>query len=382
MSELRRFDSINILKCVAILMVLTVHQGQMFKHCSLYELSKIGQLGCQCFFVISGFTLCYSWDKRKTKKKEFFYRRFKAIAPGYYFDILLFTLISIVIQALSLPHYWIQNLSNGGVSHVSNILFLHSLLPNSFNAVVPGGWYIGTIVLMYLTFPLMKKLLDAVHSRNQYAVLVLPWIFTLLAVGFWYLLILWGGEKYIGNNTFGYFHILTQYPCFIIGGTIYTYTSTHGYLKTGRSVAQCMGLTAIWFVLTLLLFYSGNEHVFCLVPVTAASFFGCLLVLTVKFIDLGRVKFPVFLQKICTKISGVSYEMYLLHTLFAYFIVYYIRKIMNTVGGIEIFNYSLTFIAFTFILIVFSYYSGKGLQSFIKKAINKYNTNYAYDKSK
>lgn len=370
MAELRKFDSINILKCIAILMVLTVHQGQMFKHCSLYEFSKIGQLGCQCFFVISGFTLCYSWDNRKASKRDFFMRRFKAIAPGYYFDIVLFTLLSIVIQALTLPHYWSQNFDDGGISHIANILFLHSLFPNSYNAVVPGGWYIGTIILMYLSFPMMKKMLELVHSRNKYAVLLLPWAFTLLAVAFWYLLIQFGNGKYIGNNTFGYFHILTQYPCFIIGGAIYTYTSTHGYLKSLRSVVRCLTLTIISFTITIILFYSENEFIFCLVPLTAASFFGCLLVLMVKFVDLGNVKIPTSLQKLCAKISGVSYEMYLLHTLFAYFIVFYIRKLLKMVGGTHLFDYSITFILFTIALTVFSYYAGKGLQTFLKKIIN------------
>lgn len=158
MANLKRLESINILKCLAILMVLTVHQGQLFKHCGLYEFTKLGQLGCQCFFVISGYTLCQSWDSRKTNVKQFFKRRITAIAPGYYFDIFLFTILSLVIQYLNFPHYWSQ--AGLGLNHLWNFLFLHGLSPSAINSIVPGGWYIGTTMLMYLTFPFLKKLLD------------------------------------------------------------------------------------------------------------------------------------------------------------------------------------------------------------------------------
>lgn len=106
--------SVDLLKTFAILMILLVHTGQMFRGSILYQTAQLGQLGCQCFFVISGFTLCLSWDRRKVSKREFFLRRYKTIAPGYYFALLLFAGITVCVLQLNIPHYWVSNLDLGG----------------------------------------------------------------------------------------------------------------------------------------------------------------------------------------------------------------------------------------------------------------------------
>lgn len=372
MKDIKKLESINILKCIAILMVLTVHQGQLFKNCGLYEISKLGQLGCQCFFVISGYTLCLSWDMRQTSLKSFYQRRFKAIAPGYYFDIFLFTLISLTIQYLSLPHYWIQPTPDiPGRGHLLNFLFVHGLSPDHINSIVPGGWYIGTTVLMYLSFPLIKRMFDAVRLRHVVISILFPVFFLILTVLFWYIVIRLDTNLEIGNNTFIYFNVLTQFPCFVIGGAIYTYTQRNGVLKKRGSTMLCLLLSLIFLGATLVMFYSGQDILFCLVPFFSAAFFGCVLVLLIKFIDIEENQIPAPILRICRKISGVSYEMYLLHTLFAYLAVWYVRKLLQSMGYGFLFNYSILFMVSILLLIAFSYYSGKALQITINKLIKK-----------
>lgn len=353
-------------------MVLAVHQGQLFKGCGLYELSKLGQLGCQCFFVISGFTLCQSWDSRNSTTLHFLRRRFTAIAPGYYFDILLFTFISAIIQYFNLPHYWSQ-FDNGipGWGHIANFLFVHGMSPDWINTIVPGGWYIGTTMLMYLTFPIMKKLLEIIHSRNDKVVLLLPWCFTAISISFWYLMVLYFENMEVGNNTFAYFNILTQYPCFIIGGALYTFTNTHGFLKSRNSLIRCLIFAFVFLAVTILLFYSGKDFLFCIVPVCAASFFACAMLMMIKIIDIDGLRLPTSISQIINKISGVSYEMYLLHTLFAYFIAYYLRKLLKQGGVGAIFDYSATYIVFLICLVTFSYFSGKALKTLLNYIFQK-----------
>lgn len=348
-------------------MILTVHQGQMFKHCSLYELSKIGQLGCQCFFVISGFTLCQSWESRKQTVGNFYKRRLRAIAPGYYFDIILFTIISSIIAYLNIPRYWHQGESLfPGLSHLENILFLHGLSPQSINSIVPGGWYIGTTMLMYLSFPLMKKMLDVVKPYKS-GIIILPTVFTIIAIGFWYAVMSFSEKTLIGNNSFAYFFVLTQYPCFLWGGVLYSYSSTYGSPRTVQSISTCIFLACVSLCATVLLFYSDNDMLFVLVPVSAAIFFGCIMLLMIRLIDDKGYRLPRIVLTVCKKISGVSYEMYLIHTLFAYFIVYYLRKILKHFDYSYIFDNSFVFIIFLFGLIVFSYYCGKILKHYLNK---------------
>lgn len=368
MANIKKLDSINILKCLAILMVLTVHQGQLFKHCSLYEVTKLGQLGCQCFFVISGYTLCQSWDSRNTSVTQFYKRRIKAIAPGYYFDILLFTFLSLAIQYLNIPHYWSQ--AGLSLNHIWNILFLHGMSPSGINSIVPGGWYIGTTMLMYLTFPLMKKLLDIV-SEYRKSYIYIPLFFVFSAMSFWYIAAITESNLDLGNNTFMYFNVLTQYPCFVVGGVIYSYTQNYGILKNTGAIIRCIISAVISLCITLLFFYSKNEYLFCLVPFVSASFFGCILLLMIKFIDEEKSHIPSRIMKICAKISGTSYEMYLLHTLFVYFLTWYVLKVLQHIGMSYLFNYTLTFIVFLVIMTACSYYAGKLLKSFLNKLMSK-----------
>lgn len=106
---------------------------------------------------------------------------------------------------------------------------------------------------------------------------------------------------------------------------------------------------------------------FVLVPVSAAIFFGCIMLLMIRLIDDKGYRLPRIVLTVCKKISGVSYEMYLIHTLFAYFIVYYLRKILKHFDYSYIFDNSFVFIIFLFGLIVFSYYCGKILKHYLNK---------------
>lgn len=369
MLESKKLKSINLLKCIAILMVLTVHQGQLFKNCGLYEISKLGQLGCQCFFLISGYTLCQSWDYRKQSLKSFYGRRIRAIIPGYYFDIILFTIISLVIQCLNLPHYWIQG-EIIGVAHLENILLLHGAFPSAINSVVPGGWYIGTTILMYLSFPVLKKSIDYISKMSFGKSFMFPCIFVLLSFTTWYCVSIFETELEIGNNTFLYFNIITQYPCFVMGAVIYSFIKNHRLPKSKISLIYYGVLSLIFAFATLRLFYTNNLLIFCFVPFLSSCFFGCVLLILIKLIDLEETKLPNFINNLCAKISGVSYEMYLLHTLFAYFLVWYIRKGCQMIGYGFIFDYSVSFVLFLIFTVTGSYYCGKQL----KKLLNKFLT--------
>lgn len=313
---------------------------------------------------------------------RFFLRRFRAIAPGYYFDILLFAVITAAIQLLNLPSYSILGGGNSSIpteGHLLNLIFLHGLSPKWINTIVPGGWYIGTIALMYITFPMMKKILELTHARNSRTVLLLPWLFAGISVGFWYLTSVCFPDMEIGNNTFVYFNILTQYPCFVIGGALYTFTNTHGYLAGRRSVLHCIGAAAVFLAATIVLFYSGNDFLFCLVPFCASSFFACAMLMLIKVVDIDGVRLPEKISSLCHKISGVSYEMYLLHTLFAYFLVYYLRKVLQHFGMGGIFDYTVVFLVFLVLLIIFSYYSGKLLKRSLSRLVESIETKFSHN---
>lgn len=81
----------DALKGVAILAVIAIHTSQSFNLPMLIgSITKMGQLGCQLFFVVSGFTIANSWYSKEQKASVFYIRRWKSIAPGYYIMILIY----------------------------------------------------------------------------------------------------------------------------------------------------------------------------------------------------------------------------------------------------------------------------------------------------
>ena len=368
MSNGGKLYSVDLLKSLAILLILFVHTGQMFKESIIYETAKFGQLGCQCFFVISGFTLCLSWDRRQVTTREFFLRRYKTIAPGYYLTMLLFACITIVVQQLNVPHYWEANLELGG--WVSNLFLIHGLFPDYMNTVVPGGWYIGTTILMYLTFPLLKRALEWMQGRSLCLTAAIPLILSLISVATWAFIRENVPNEELGNDTFVYFSIITQYPCFVLGGVVYVLkrqAKKEPNRAVTTSLAVILGALSIWFF-----FFSEWQYTFAILPLLAAGCSACVLVRLIQTEDVNQYTKGVATGcKIASKISRVSYEMYLLHTLFSYFLVWYAHKVVRYLTGFEIFNFTGTMIVSYIVVIICSYYSAKVMRRVINKITEK-----------
>jgi peptidoglycan/LPS O-acetylase OafA/YrhL len=65
-----RLDAITAYKGIAIMMVIMVHSAIRFDiPNSLSFITRFGQMGCQIFFVISGFSLMLSFDRHQYSLK-------------------------------------------------------------------------------------------------------------------------------------------------------------------------------------------------------------------------------------------------------------------------------------------------------------------------
>lgn len=96
-SKLGKLQYIDFLRGIAILMVIVVHTNQYSKNphnVSLSRLTEYDARGVQLFFVLSAFTLYYSYHNRKTEQthvfRNFFIRRIFRIAPMYYLGIIYY----------------------------------------------------------------------------------------------------------------------------------------------------------------------------------------------------------------------------------------------------------------------------------------------------
>lgn len=75
----------DILRCLAMCMVLVIHIGMQVPFPEGYNFSWIyvGGKGVQLFFVLSGYLICSSVSRTKSIK-YFYKKRIVRILPGYY----------------------------------------------------------------------------------------------------------------------------------------------------------------------------------------------------------------------------------------------------------------------------------------------------------
>ena len=65
-----KLQSLDILKGIAILMIIVVHNRHftLQNTAGFRQLINFGQMGCQIFFLVSGMALCYSWSHSVAKQ--------------------------------------------------------------------------------------------------------------------------------------------------------------------------------------------------------------------------------------------------------------------------------------------------------------------------
>jgi len=155
---MRKFEFIDSLRGVAILMVIIVHcsqYGRNYFPVIISNVFNLGLTGVQLFFIISAFTIFYSLNNRKsdqeTSNLQFFIRRYFRIAPMYYIGIFYY-----LIQDGLGDRYWLGDQSHITVSNVlSNLTFTHGFYPYHINSIVPGGWTIAVEMIFYCLVPFL-----------------------------------------------------------------------------------------------------------------------------------------------------------------------------------------------------------------------------------
>src|SRR5579872_549875 len=150
-----RNQSLDLLRGVAILLVLLVHCAQMttsiIPGLESFAL-KYAELGVQLFFIVSGYTMMLTYGDRVdfAAISSFYIRRAFRIVPLFWVAIVFY----VVITKGEGVKFWAPD----GISAkdvLLTALFLHWCSPTALNSVVPGGWSIAVEMQFYLLFPLL-----------------------------------------------------------------------------------------------------------------------------------------------------------------------------------------------------------------------------------
>ena len=149
----RNFALIDVLRAFAALLVVVYHTIELgewkeFPAHGSWLLFRIGWIGVDLFFVISGFVIAYSAinDLEKSKdgfRSRFFLRRLARIVPLYFLTLVAFIFL-VNPEMLLIPlrsAFW----------HVgSHILFLHNLHPDTFGSINGSNWSVGLEMQFYV----------------------------------------------------------------------------------------------------------------------------------------------------------------------------------------------------------------------------------------
>jgi peptidoglycan/LPS O-acetylase OafA/YrhL len=118
-----------------------------------------GSVGVSFFFILSGFILSYSYQKKMLQheitKKQFWLARVARIYPLY-----------LLTSLLSLPQYKAQILSvTYGIKFLANIFLVQTFSPNLLYLNMPG-WSISAEMFFYLLFPFIISFLFRNNNKT------------------------------------------------------------------------------------------------------------------------------------------------------------------------------------------------------------------------
>jgi peptidoglycan/LPS O-acetylase OafA/YrhL len=322
-----KLEHVDSLRGIAILMVMLVHTAQSVPELPRWVLTitKYGQLGVQLFFVISAFTLCHSADRRSDEKDrdiKYLIRRFFRIAPLYYFGIIWYFLYRSAPTSLGAG-----SLQPAGgytlVNMLANFFFVHGFYPPAHNYIVPGGWSIGTEMAFYLCFPVLFLMYRKMNEKGSIHFLILFALMTGCYYFFesWYLSC---RGVLVEKNNFLYYNLLNQLPVFTLG--ILAYFLTRNQVFTRIPIVVDLFFLCLFSWVTIVLWQADSfpPNPFMFVPFTAGLAFVCLFNIFVKIRMLNL--------SILRRVGQVSYSMYILHFMFAWYAAQYLNRWLGDSG--------------------------------------------------
>lgn len=135
----------------AMILVLFHHMWCWPYSTVFLQVFKFGYFGVDVFLLLSGFGLCYSYEKHSLW--SFYIRRFQRIIPLYWLAVLLLICFGYLF------HFKEYSL-------IQSISYLTTLGYYGIGSEI-SNWFVSAIVLLYLLFPLFYK----ATSKHPYIVL-------------------------------------------------------------------------------------------------------------------------------------------------------------------------------------------------------------------
>lgn len=309
---------IDGLRFIAIVTVVFLHTNTNFKrvyesiipadyyNSTINHIFSLSGIGVDLFFSISGFILglpfarYYLLGERKVSIKNYFIRRLTRLEPPYVAALLLLYVGITLFEGASFSKY-IDNLG-------ASLLYLHSIIFNTFNPINPVTWSLETEVQFYILAPLLSMLLFFRYK----------WVRRILLVGIivslnWAVpaIYKWLEQVHLSKSIINYLH------SFLVGFA-FVELFIFGLHKIKKGIWwDIIGAIAIVGMYTFI-----PDDLFRYERI----YFDISVFLLFISVFKGVVFNYIFTRQFLTVIGGMCYTIYLLH----YPVLFVIMKVLST----------------------------------------------------
>lgn len=349
-----KYDFINVLKGIAILMVIAVHWNNFF-HSPNPILSKIasyGSFGPQLFFIVGSFLL---WDKFSQQEHfdpgKFYLHKAKRLLPPYFLSLLL-TIFILEKNELDF------------ISIITHFTLTNFLFPDHLKNILGVEWYVEDYIIFIALAPLLKKLIYSLNTSFIFLILglIISFIFNCIFVINYNI-----GVDYNVDIYFNVFAFPIQFPVLILGILIF-YLRKH-YTNKSINYFQLFKIFLLLILFTTII-YVATRHLF--IPAITISFlFGSywsfVFIIFEKLYSIKHRTHSIIniifsLGKIFESYGKESYGIYLIH-IFVIRGFYYYNEFF-------IFHNSWNWAGMFLIISIISYIAGKYFEKLAYKIID------------
>lgn len=332
--ENNRISEINYLKGFSILTIVIMHLIQGYitgLPTILHKLTAFGGSGVHVFFLCSGIGLYLSYIKNKLTFKEFIIKRISKIYIPY---------IIIVIISFLVP--WLYTENDRLIALFSHVFLFKMFFEQYEQSFGVQFWFVSTIIQLYVLFIPMCKIKQKIKNNKMFLS-----IFLIISVIWWLFVYIVNLGKIRIWNSFCLQYIWE----FAFGMVIADYFYHHKKIKIRYIYLFILTFVGIGLQF-IMVYFSDTLKVFNDIP-SLIGYGGLALILC---------NIPFF-NKIITKVSYFSYELFLIHILI-FEIVFHIanfdQMIFKVITGI--------------VAVIISLICAWGYHQFVAKVIYKKQT--------
>ena len=324
-----KFFSFDILKCMAIIMVVLIHivSGDLYEYGKISQnswmianiVNSFSRICVPIFVMVSGFFLL----KKDEDLKIFFKKRFAKIIPKFFVYSIIFFIFAIIFKDVKdsevLSIFFRK-------STYKSIIFIflqkksyHNFFSNFFQGKIYYHlWYIYMILSLYLITPFLRKVVAKI-DRKSVDYLVYIWIFFIIFIPFLDIIfkknikIYSPAGQYIGYFLIGY--LLAEKPLNI------------------KKWKQTMFFFLVIFsnIFLSFIFTKSNGKLFdYFYNYHSMGVFVASVLFYNFFVNIFKVeKVSEGVKKVVKSVGNKTFDIYLIHPIFLFFCEKILKSRMN-----------------------------------------------------